>query len=173
MGEKIKTYKIMLIKLLKTPAGLVATAATVVTGLTAFGNGALDKISDFDLNIFKAEASEVRKSCFDKEQDLTEKIQQGVTICFENSLEKVSVEFYSVSSEGIRSNGLMDEKSFKEFINLETFDDEIEEVEKESKTSITKVDVKSVKGVSEILGKEDSSNQSNYLKNTILQKIEE
>ncbi len=153
----------MIGKLLRSPTGAVTAVVAAITGVTAFGNTSLEKFENF--TGFSASASEVRVSCFDKEQVLDDGTKQGVSICFEDSLDKSEIEFYSVDGNGVRSSVLSNEMAFMQFINLADLSLEVNQAEGELEEQV----VESVKGVNVIKDSyKDNSSNSYKVRNSII-----
>lgn len=161
----------MLGKIIRHPIATTTAVLALGSAVVGAGGDMIDKIP-FVGQSETAQAAPA-KSCFDKEQKLTDKEKQGITICFEKDLENISFEYYSIADNGVKSTGLADEEKFKEFINLQTFDEDMTKAKEDKKDGIIdklldSTPLKDVKGISEKL---DNTEFESYKSQKIKEEI--
>ncbi len=132
-------------KVIRSPVAIIAA-----TGLTLFTLFSFNKETVIDFfSPFREEAvAESQDNCFWKEQVLNSGVKQGVSICFENDLEEMSYEYYSIDSNGERKLGLVDREKFKKFFASQSLNSEINDLQ--SQYALDQGEIKEVRGISNI-----------------------
>lgn len=135
----------MLKQLMKSPVIVLAVGGLLVFAYLTFGD---DLINDFFGSPNQAFALENSSNCFSKEQSLEKDIRQGVSICFENNLEEIHYEYYTISPENGKTAGLADQEKFKEFFTSQSLETDIASMhDQEDEAS----ELRQVKGVNNLL----------------------